>query len=93
MRSARFAAKHAHRPRERIGLHLFAHQRHQALPTPGVPGTSCTCWRVAERPPLLCFQKSRLSACGTSAFFPGYHWMFSAHACSNQVVGSLPPLP
>jgi hypothetical protein len=27
---------------------------------------------VAERPPLLCFQKSGLSARGTSAFFPGY---------------------
>jgi hypothetical protein len=29
-------------------------------------------------------QKSGLSAIGTVAFCPGYHWMFSAQACSSH---------
>ena len=42
---------------------------------------------------VLAPQKSGLSARGTSASFPGYHWMFSAQACSAQSAGPLPPLP
>ena len=39
-------------------------------------------------------QKSGLSARGTSASFPGYHWMFSAQACSDQsAAASSPPAP
>jgi hypothetical protein len=38
-------------------------------------------------------QKSGLSARGTSASFPEYHWMFSAQASSAQSVGSFPRLP
>ena len=37
-------------------------------------------------------QKSDLSARGTSASFPEYHWMFSAQASSSQSAGPLPPL-
>ena len=42
---------------------------------------------------FLATQKSGLSARGTSASFPGYHWMFSAQACSAQAAGPPPPLP
>ena len=32
-------------------------------------------------------QKSGLFARGTSASCPGYHWMFSAQACSSHSLG------
>jgi hypothetical protein len=35
-------------------------------------------------------QKSGLSARGTSASFPEYHWMFSAQTCSVQLAGPNP---
>jgi hypothetical protein len=41
---------------------------------------------------VLAPQKSALSASGTSASCPGYHWMFSAQASSSQLTGP-PPLP
>jgi hypothetical protein len=41
---------------------------------------------------FLTTQKSGLAARGTSASFPGYHWMFSAQASSAQSAGP-PPLP
>ncbi len=44
-------------------------------------------------PTFLAPQKSGLSARGTSAAFPEYHWMFSAQASSAQSAAPLPPLP
>ena len=39
---------------------------------------------------VLLSQKSGLAARGTSASFPGYHWVFSAQTCSTQSAGPNP---
>ena len=53
--------------------------------------TSRTCWQIDGRTVVALLSEIRLVARGTSAFFPGYHWMFSAHTFSAHAAGS-PPL-